>query len=263
MAADNLIDLNSIYWKIPGKSDNREIIHNLELKIKTGDFVCIMGPTGCGKSTLLKIIAGLIKVEDGIYAYDGEMITTSIPKNKLKNVGIAYQSDSLCEWLTAEKNIRLPISVFGLKNEFDVSERVERMINLVGLKNYRDCYPHEMSGGMRQRCAFARALVHNPDVLLLDQPFGALDAITRKALGAELLKMWHEENKTVVMITNNVSEALMLANKVVVLSNAPATVVKEIKVNIPYEDRFKNLMENEEFNVLSEKLGLLVRAEKE
>ena len=133
------------------------------------------------------------------------------------------------------------------------------MLELTGLKNYSDCYPRELSGGMRQRCAFARALAHDPEVLLLDQPFGALDAITRKILGIELLKIWKEAtDKTVIMVTNSVVEALMLAQRVIVLSAAPATVFTEVINPLSYEERIGDLAENETFITLSEKLNALV-----
>lgn len=263
MMVTNLIELHSIYWSIPGENTKKEILRNINLKIEKGDFVTIMGPTGCGKSSLMKLILGLTEVKDGVYVYDGQSIATGIPKEKLKNVGIAYQSDSLFEWLTVEKNIKQPIKILGMKNKYDVDKRVEKMLELVGLRNYKECYPHELSGGMRQRCAFARAIVNYPDVLFLDQPFGALDAITRKMLGCELLKMWKEEKKTVVMITNNVTEALRVSNKVIVLSKAPATVVEEINVDIPHEERFEKLHMNEEFIRLSKKLNKLVRQDSE
>lgn len=254
-----LMHLENIQWSVKGK---KKILDQIDLKVDKGDFVCIMGPTGCGKSSLMKILAGLIKAEKGSYMYEGTEVKNGLPKEKLKHIGIAYQSDSLFEWLTVEKNIKQSIKILGAPKDMDIPARLEQMEDLVGLKKYKDCYPHELSGGMKQRCAFARALVHDPDVLLLDQPFGALDAITRKLLGAELLKMWHDSNKTVVMITNNVTEALMLSNKVVFLSSGPATVMEEIKVDIPYEERFANLMENELFIELSAKLNQLVRASK-
>ena len=259
MKTINLIELHSVYWNLPEERNQREILHNINLNIQEGDFVSIMGPTGCGKTIFLKLLAGLINVSDGIYLYKGQSIVNGLSKSDLADVGIAYQSDSLFEWLTVEKNIKQPIKILGMKNKYDQEERINQILDLVGLKNYRDCYPHELSGGMRQRCAFGRAVVNYPGVLFLDQPFGALDAITRKMLGTELLKMWKEEKKTVIMITNNVTEALMLSNKVVVLSNAPATVAEEIAVNIPYEERFEGLRMNEEYIKLSKKLNKLVR----
>ena len=263
MERTNLINLNSIYYNVDGNKEKPEIIHNINMKVKKGEFVCIMGPTGCGKSTLLKIIAGLLPIDDGIYLFDGEMYSRGFTKEILKEVGIAYQTDSLFEWLTVEKNIRQPIDVFGAREGIEVTKRLEYMMDMVGLKNYRNCYPHELSGGMRQRCAFARALVHNPRTLLLDQPFGALDAITRKLLGLELLKEWHETNKTVVMITNNVGEALMLGQRVVVLSQAPATIIEELENPLSYEERMQPLQENDTYTELSRKLNALVHKSNE
>lgn len=136
------------------------------------------------------------------------------------------------------------------------------MLKLTGLEKYRNCYPHELSGGMRQRCAFGRAFVHDPEILLLDQPFGALDAITRKILGIELLKIWKEQKKTVVMITNSVPEALMVAQRVLVLSSAPGTITHEVEVDIPYEERFEEMGNKEKFIKLSETLNAYVHEKK-
>lgn len=258
MAGENVFKLIDINKSIRTKENIKAIIKNINFQIRRKEFVCIMGPTGCGKSSLLRIMAGLDQYTDGIMNYEDNEVKSGIPKNMRHNIGIAYQSDSLFEWLTVAQNIQQPINVFGLKGKVDVPQRVDEMLELTGLKNYKDCYPKELSGGMRQRCAFGRALVHDPGVLLLDQPFGALDAITRKVLGTELLKTWHESDKTVVMVTNNVTEALMLAQRVIVLSPAPATVTEIVEVPISYENRLDDLRDNEKFLALSEKLNKLI-----
>ena len=149
-----------------------------------------------------------------------------------------------------------------LKNMLDVSSQTEKMLKLTGLVNYKNCYPRELSGGMRQRCAFGRALIHNPKILLLDQPFGALDAITRKILGIELLKIWKEQKKTIVMITNSVPEALMLGQRILVMSSAPGNITHEVINHIPYEKRFEDLGDNEKYKLLAEKLNTYVHEKK-
>lgn len=239
----------------------REILRNINLSIKSGEFVCIMGPTGCGKSSLMQLLCGIESYTDGILLFEDTEIKNGMNTEMLRRIGVAYQSDNLFEWQTVRRNMENPIRVFKLKKQINMEERVQQMLELTGLKNYGDCYPHELSGGMRQRCAFGRALAHDPDILLLDQPFGALDAITRKVLGIELLKMWKQaENKTVVMVTNSVSEALMLAQRVVVLSAAPATVTKELQNPLTYEERTAELVGNPTFTALSEELNELVHS---
>ncbi|MDY6280090.1 MAG: ATP-binding cassette domain-containing protein [Roseburia faecis] len=241
------------------KDGKNEIVKNVNMTVKKGEFICIMGPTGCGKSTLMRLLCGVDRYTDGILMYQDSEVKGGMNKHMLQHIGVAYQSDNLFEWQTVKKNIENPINIFGLRKQMDVEERLNRMLELTGLKNYSDCYPRELSGGMRQRCAFARALAHDPEVLLLDQPFGALDAITRKILGIELLKIWKEAtDKTVIMVTNSVVEALMLAQRVIILSAAPATVFTEVINPLSYEERIGDLAENETFITLSEKLNALV-----
>lgn len=246
------------------KDGTKEIVKNVNLTIEKGEFVCVMGPTGCGKSTLIRLLCGVDVYTDGILMFEDTEVKGGMRKNMLQQIGVAYQSDNLFEWQTVKKNIQNPINIFGLKKTMDVEKRLLDMLELTGLKNYSECYPKELSGGMRQRCAFARALVHDPDILLLDQPFGALDAITRKILGVELLKIWKEAGgkKTVIMVTNSVSEALLLAKRVIVLSAAPAQIVTEVQNPLRYEERIGDLAESALFLELSEKLNALVHAKK-
>lgn len=237
---------------------HREIIKNISFQIKEKEFVCIMGPTGCGKSSLMRLLSGLDQISDGQIIMYGRDIQRGMDKDDYREIGVVFQSDNLFEWRTVYKNVREPIEIFRLKKTMNVDERITQMLELTGLKNYRECYPKELSGGMRQRCAIARALVHNPKILLLDQPFGALDAITRKALGTELLKLHHKTEKTIVMVTNNVAEALMLADRVIVLSEAPATVANTIEVPLSYKERTGDLAKNKTFLELSDRLESMI-----
>lgn len=262
MAEKNIFWLVDVGKSIQTKNKKKEILKGINLQIKQQEFVCIMGPTGCGKSTLMRLLAGIDRCDEGILKFEVEQETAIRSKKQFRDVGVAYQSDNLFEWLTVEKNIRQPIDVFGLEKELEGKKRVNEMLQLTGLTNYRDCYPCELSGGMRQRCAFGRALAHDPEVLLLDQPFGALDAITRKILGTELLKIWKQEHKTVVMVTNSVPEALMLANRIVVLSQAPAEITEILDNPLSYEERLGNLQESQIYVELSERLNQLVHSER-
>lgn len=258
VAEKNVYFLENVSEEKRTKEVHKEILKNINLRVKEKEFVCIMGPTGCGKSSLIRLLSGLDHFNDGILLLNDMEVKNGISKAQRREIGIVYQSDNLFEWRTVYKNVKEPIEVFGLKKSMNVEERIMQMLEMTGLKNYKDCYPKELSGGMRQRCAIARALVHDPKILLLDQPFGALDAITRKTLGAELLKIYHETEKTIIMVTNSVTEALMLADKVVVLSEAPATVANVIEIPLTYEERKGNLVENQTFLALSDKLEQLV-----
>ena len=244
---------------IKGTGDTcKEILENINLRINKHEVVCIMGPTGCGKSSLMRLLAGLDTVTQGIIMLDETDIKQGIGRKVRRDLGIVYQSDNLFEWRTVYKNVQEPLEVFHLMKEFDANQRILQMLELTGLKNYKDCYPKELSGGMRQRCAIARGLVHDPQILLLDQPFGALDAITRKALGMELLNIHHKTEKTMIMVTNSIQEALMLADRVVILSEAPATIKAVVEVPLTYEERKHDLLENKTFEVLSDRLNRLV-----
>ena len=262
--SNKIFEIENVFLNKETKNGIAHILNDISFSVEKGEFVCIMGPTGCGKSSLMKLLGGLDFCTSGKVSILGKNPAekNAITKEMLRNIGIAFQSDNLFEWETVEKNIQKPIDVFGLKKEIDVKARTEEMLNLTGLVKTRMCYPHELSGGMRQRCSFGRALIHSPEILLLDQPFGALDAITRKILGIELVKIHEKEKKTVVMVTNSIPEALMLADKVIVLSACPASIIHEVKVDFTYEERLSDLSENKTYQAMCETLNKYVHVRK-
>lgn len=200
-------------------------VDDVSINIQPGDFVCLMGPSGCGKTTLLRTIAGLLTPTSGEILLDGEKIT-----GPGCDRGLVFQDPELFQWMDVEHNV-----AFGLKARHIYKERkedVQRYIDLVGLTGFEKSYPHHLSGGMKQRVAFARALINQPKVLLLDEPFGALDAFTRIALQERLLTLWKTFKTTIVMVTHDVEEAVFLSTKIVVMSKRPTTVRKEISVNL-------------------------------
>lgn len=210
-------------------------IANVSLDIEPGEFVCLMGPSGCGKSTLLRIIAGLLQPTSGEIFLDGEKITGPGPER-----GLVFQEPELFQWMDIEHNV-----AFGLKARKIYKERkadVQKYIDLVGLTGFEKAYPHHLSGGMRQRAAFARALINQPKVLLLDEPFGALDAFTRIALQERLLEIWQAFGTTIVMVTHDIEEAVYLGTKIVVMSQRPTTVKQVINDDLP-RPRDRNSME--------------------
>ena len=236
-----------------------EVLHDISLNIKEKEFVLILGSSGCGKSTLLKILAGIESASSGSIAIDGKEQGSRISREELRNFGYVFQNNNLLQWRTAEGNLKFVLEVMKLKGE-KWENRVDEMLRIVGLQDYKKVYPHELSGGMRQRVGIARALVHDPKVLIFDQPLGALDAITRKMLSYELLNIWKKTQKTIVMVTNNVDEALLLANRIIVLSPMPGKIVKEIEVDIPYEDRTLAIKENPRYQELRKEINELIHS---
>lgn len=211
-----------------GRNGETVALNGVSMDIANNEFVCVVGPSGCGKSTILNIIAGLLEPTSGEVFVDGnKVVSTGVER------GVVFQQYALFPWLTVKKNVQ-----FGLKLQKKSKEEREEIamkyIRLVGLESFMDAYPKELSGGMKQRVAIARAYAVNPSVLLMDEPFGALDAQTRAQLQSELLKTWEEEKKTCFFITHDVEEAIVLANRVVVMSARPGRIKEIIDVSIPY-----------------------------
>jgi len=209
-------------------SENAEIIEalsHISLSVNNEEFICILGPSGCGKTTLLRIVAGLESASSGSVSVDGVPVTRPSPR-----MAMIFQEYSLYPWRTVEENVMLGLELRGM-NKPDRMTAAEKFLDLVGLKGFEKRYPHELSGGMRQRVAVARALAIEPSILLMDEPFGALDAQTRNRMQHELLRIWEKTKKTILFVTHSVDEAVFLADRIVVLTQRPGRI-KEI-VTIP------------------------------
>jgi NitT/TauT family transport system ATP-binding protein len=210
--------------------DGVEAIDSISLTVFAGAFVCLVGSSGVGKSTLLKTLGGLLEPTDGQVYVNG-----SGPRqnNELKDpIGIVFQRDNLMPWRTVVDNVRLPLELQGVRR-YEATQRVDEMISLVGLEGFEESYPAQLSGGMAQRVALARALVHRPQLLLLDEPFGALDALTRERMSQELLRIWHAMPVTVFMVTHSIPEAVFLADEILVMTGRPGTVTARIHIALP------------------------------
>jgi NitT/TauT family transport system ATP-binding protein len=205
---------------------NVDVLRDLNLDVREGEFVCILGPSGCGKSTLLNIVAGFISQSAGDVAIDGVPVAGPDPRRIF-----VFQERGTFPWLTVEQNIG-----FGLfrLSDGEKRERIAHYVQLVGLQGFEKSYPRELSGGMKQRLEVARALAVNPDVLYLDEPFGALDSITRLQMRRELLRIWQAEKKTILFVTHDIEESVQLADRVVVMSQRPARIRREIVIDIPH-----------------------------
>jgi len=202
-------------------------LSDISLSIEDGEFVTIVGPSGCGKSTLLKILAGLQPVTSGSVLLDGTPV--SAPR---QDIGIVFQNPVLFPWRTIMQNVLLPAEVQG-KPMAEARTRARTLLEMVGLGEFENKYPMELSGGMQQRASITRALINDPRILLMDEPFGALDAMTREQMNLELQRIWSESGKTVMLITHSIPEAVFLADRVIVLSARPGRIAREIKVSIP------------------------------
>jgi NitT/TauT family transport system ATP-binding protein len=197
-------------------------------EVPQGQFVSVLGPSGCGKSTLLRIIAGLIVPDDG-GAVEVMGHAQTAPSD---DVGVVFQTHNMLPWLTVEQNIRLAAEVRRLPAP-EIRARVDQLLPVLRLEGFRGLYPHQLSGGMRQRAALGQILVLLPQVLLLDEPFGALDALTRDQLNVELLRLWQDLRKTVLLITHSIAEAVFLADRVLVMSDRPGRILEDVPIGLP------------------------------
>lgn len=227
---------NNVTLKLEGvsksfaKVENDEVTHALneiDMTLNSGEFISLVGPSGCGKSTILRLVAGLIHPTTGQVSVDGREVQEPSPER-----GMVFQKPTLFPWLTVEKNIGFSLNMQGkLKGN---EEKVEQMLKVIGLESFKDDYPGQLSGGMAQRVALVRSLISQPDILLLDEPLGALDAFTRMNMQDEILKMWQENKQLVMMVTHDVDEAIYMGTRVIVMDANPGRVVADIKIEEDY-----------------------------
>ncbi len=203
------------------------VLAGITFHVPARQFVCVLGPSGCGKSTLLRLLAGLAQPVSGEIRLDGTLVRGPRPE-----IGLVFQQPTLMPWRSVRENVRLPLEVHA-QTEAQAQKQVEAVLELVGLAPFADSLPRDLSGGMAQRVALARALITEPQVLLLDEPFGALDALTRERMAAELLRLWEARRTTVLMVTHSISEAVLLADRVLVLSARPARLRLDVEVPLP------------------------------
>jgi len=221
-----VVVLKDLWMSFPGKGDAEpvDVLERVNLEVREGEFVCIVGPSGCGKSTLLNIIAGFTQNTRGQVLVEGEPVHRPDPRRIF-----VFQENGVFPWLTVRDNI-----CFGLKRDDPKREEIFRhYVGMVGLKGFENAYPRELSGGMRQRVEIARALAANPEIIYMDEPFGALDFLTRLKMRSDLIRIWQEERKTILFVTHDIEEAVQLADRVIVMSRRPATVQEMVAVDLP------------------------------
>ncbi|HSV85860.1 MAG TPA: ABC transporter ATP-binding protein [Levilinea sp.] len=210
----------------PNENGGLRAVQDLTFSVAPQEFLCVLGPSGSGKSTLLRVLAGTLQPTAGRLVF-----SSCGPQNCLPRIGYVFQQANLMPWRTAIQNITLPLELQGVRLA-DALERAAEMIELMGLQGFEDAWPRDLSGGMAQRVAIARALIADPDLLLLDEPFGALDALTRERMGSELLHIWQVRRKTVIMVTHSISEALLLSDRVLVFSQRPGRIALDLPVDL-------------------------------
>lgn len=226
---DSIFELRQISKVFASNRDSSElsVLQGINLDIRENEFVCIVGPSGCGKSTLLRIISGLEPVTSGTVLYRGEPLV-----KPTQAIGMVFQNYSLMPWLNAEGNIGLGLN-FKRMDHPKQTAIVDHYLKIIGLEKFRKAYPHELSGGMQQRVAIARSLANDPDVVLMDEPFGALDAYTRIQLQQELLRIWENHKKTIIFVTHSVDEAIYLADRILLMSRRNGSIEHDIRIDMP------------------------------
>jgi len=251
--------VNKVFNIKQGNEKNSQIqftaLHDINLEVKKGEFMVIVGPSGCGKSTLLDLLGGLTKPTSGKILIDGKSIT-----GPNLDRGIVFQQYALFPWKTAQANIEFGLEAKGISKS-ERSERAKYYLSLVGLSGFENRYPHELSGGMKQRIAIARSLAYDPDILLMDEPFAALDAQTRETLQSELLSIWEKTKKTIVFITHGIDEAVYLGQRVAVMTSRPGQI-KQV-IDVPFDSRAseEDLRSNQEFSEIRHRIWALLREE--
>jgi NitT/TauT family transport system ATP-binding protein len=239
---DPILIVRDLSVTFPDGNGGLDALDAASFSICPQEFVCLLGPSGSGKSTMLRVLAGLLKPTSGSFTFSGGK-----PK-----IGMVFQQSNLMPWRTVLENIMLPLELEGVRPD-ERRARAQELIELVGLQGFESNWPRDLSGGMAQRVAIARALIHDPDILLLDEPFGSLDALTRERMWTELSRIWQMRQKTVLMVTHSIGEALFLADRVLVLTQRPGKIRLDLLVDLP-RPRVEEMRYTEKFGELARKL---------
>jgi NitT/TauT family transport system ATP-binding protein len=232
---DCVIRLDSLSMLYPTKTGGTvQALDDVSLSVRSGEFISIVGPSGCGKSTLLRIVMGLSRQTSGQVTFGAS------DESHRNQLGMVFQQPLLLLWRTVRKNLMISPDLHGTHDRATL-DKAEAMLSMLGLEDFGDRYPNELSGGMQQRVGIGRALMHDPRILLMDEPFGALDAMTRDQMGLDLLKIWEQDRKTVLFVTHSIPEAVLLADRVVVMTPRPGRLAAVIEVPLPRPRRLENI----------------------
>ena len=223
-------------------------LDHVNLSVRDGEFVCLVGPSGCGKTTLMRLLAGLDYADAGTATLAGNTLRGPSPE-----VGVVFQQSNLLPWFTVWQNVTVPLRVGGARRTAEREADVRRLLDIAGLNGFENKYPYELSGGMQQRAAIARALIHDPKLILMDEPFGALDALTREKMNLELINIWKRSGKTILFVTHGISEAVFLGTRVVVFTTGPARMADNFEIELP-EPRTLDVKTSEAFGEYSRRI---------
>lgn len=226
------LSLKNITKEFKTRRQNILAVEGISFSIKEKEFVSLVGPSGCGKSTIIRMIDGIISPSSGSIVVDNSEYTVRPSKEILKKFGFIFQNHNLLPWMTVQQNLELPLKILGCQTEADY-ERVDELLAMVSLTKYKDAYISDLSAGMQQRLGVIRAMVYNPEILLMDEPYGALDETTRVQMDLETLRIWKETGKTIIFITHNVSESVLLSDRIMVMSTNPGRIVETLDVDLP------------------------------
>ena len=235
-----------------------QAVHDYNMQVEEKDFVSIIGPSGCGKSTLIRMLEGILQPTSGELYVDGQQLnaTSKYPKEVLRKLGFIFQKPNMLPWYTIRQNVALPNKINGDTSK-ESEEYVDFLLNLVGLTQHKDAYPVEVSGGALQRAGVIRAMVHKPDILLMDEPFGALDEMMREQLNMELLEIWRKMGMTIIFITHNVEEAVLLSSSIYVMGTEPGRLIQKVDIDLP-RPRELSMITTPEFAEYEQKLTNLI-----
>ncbi len=251
--SEAILKIEGLKKEFKDANSRLQAVNNISFSVSRGEFLCIVGPSGCGKTTILQLLAGLLHGSGGNVILGGKRL-----RGPHRDISVVFQKPNLMPWRTVLQNVILPLQIYGVpKNE--ARELGREYLEKVGLSEFAAAYPKALSGGMEQRVAVARALVQKPRILLLDEPFGALDSFTREQLNLELLRLWRDQNITAIMVTHNIRESVLLADRVLVLTPRPATIFKEIPIDLP-RPRTEELEYTSEFVDLTYKIRKAIKA---
>lgn len=234
-----LIDVRNIGRIFKSGTKSVQALEDISFAVSQGSFISLVGPSGCGKSTLLKILSGLLAASSGSVYVNDQLV-----RGPLENIGMVFQAPVLLKWRNVLANIMLPVEFAKLDRARHL-EVARSLVKLVGLEGFEEMYPHELSGGMQQRTSLCRSLVTDPQLLLMDEPFGALDAMTRDELDLELLRIWEEKRKTVLFVTHSIQEAVFLSDYVLVMSSRPGRIIEEVKIDLKRPRTLEAMSSNE------------------
>ena len=247
MTVNSILTVNDLSVVFPDNNGGLHALEDISFDVCPQEFICFLGPSGSGKTTLLKTLAGLLAPSFG---------NVNFVQNQQPKIGMVFQQSNLMPWRTVMDNIKLPLELEGVGAE-ESRIKAQEMIELVGLRGFEDSWPRDLSGGMAQRVGIARALIHDPDLLLLDEPFGSLDAITRERMWTELSRIWQAKQKTVIMVTHSINESLFLADRVLVLTQRPGKIKFDLKVDLP-RPRNDDIRYTPHFGKLARKLREMI-----